>query len=47
MTEVPDEGEYFVRNGKVDSVAESDLIDSDSDHWAYTIWIPRGGDDDE
>jgi hypothetical protein len=48
---VPDKGTFLVRNGKADAVAETDLVDCDADHWAYTVWIKReieeDGDDDE
>ena len=37
---VPAEGEWFVRNGRVMSVAETDLVDPGDEYWTYTVYVP-------
>jgi hypothetical protein len=47
MCEVPDQGEYFVRNGKVIKIDESELLEPGTEYWAWRVWTePQGGDDD-
>lgn len=42
---VPAQGEFLVRDGKVIEIAETELVGSDGEYWAYTAWVAR--EDDE
>lgn len=49
MPQVPDEGEFLVRNGKVHPVIEVDSKDHTDEYWEYTVYVEvdENGDDVE
>lgn len=47
MAEVPDRGEYFVRDGEVIEIIESELMEPGTASWAWRVWTDPQGDDDD
>ena len=43
---VPARGEYFVRDGKIIPVLESELTDPGAEEWAWNLWTRPQEDDD-
>jgi len=42
---VPVKGEYFVRDGKIIKVLESELMEPGSEDWAWRVWTEPQGDE--
>lgn len=49
MPQVPDTGEFLVRNGKVYPVIEVSSTDHTDEHWAYEVYteVDENGDEVE
>jgi hypothetical protein len=43
---VPDTGEWFVQNGKVRRISESEMTDYIENDVGYLIWVSREGEDE-
>jgi hypothetical protein len=45
--DVPAEGEFLVRDGKVIPVLETELMEPGTEDWAWRVWTDPQGEDDE